>query len=775
MPKSKNKEPLEKLTEKLRSLFSPGSGPQNKAASPAKPRFNFWYLLMAILIFSYVQQNFLSGKVETIPYSQFKQHVAEGTVSKLTIGPENITGTLTGASSQNFTTVRVNDPDLVKDLDAKKVNYSGRYDSKLLGSLLSWILPLLIFFLIWRYAMKKMGPGMGVMSFSKSKAKIFAENDTKVSFADVAGIDEAKDELYEVVEFLRTPEKFQKLGGRIPKGVLLVGPPGTGKTLLARAVAGEAHVPFFSISGSEFVEMFVGVGAARVRDLFSQASNQAPCIIFIDELDALGKARGMNVMGGHDEREQTLNQLLVEMDGFEMNKGVIIMAATNRPEILDPALLRPGRFDRQVLVDRPDINGREAILVIHSKNVLLGPDVDLRNIAGRTPGFVGADLANIINEAALLAARNNKEIVEAADFDEAIDRVVAGLQKKNRVMNPKEKEIVAFHESGHAIVAESVEHADPVHKITIIPRGIAALGYTQQQPAEDRYLLTRSELLDRLAVLLGGRVAEELVFNEVSTGAQNDLQRASELARSMVTEYGMSDRLGLVSYERPRQPMFLPDSYTPAKSYSEAKAAQIDEEIMRFVEEAHKRVRAILAERRTVLDDLAHLLSNQESVQGDELRRMLSATAPDLADSSPDQSSPGLTGTEDHGHDQLDRNISPSRAHSEQNMMCEAQPGLVEKSAKLRSKTHKEGIPAVTRVRPNTLFTLLENGEAYFPAVEAALDLAQYEIYMESYIFRDDRTGQRIANALIRAARRGAKTHLLIDGFGSHSLPKKHA
>jgi len=388
-------------------------------------------------------------------------------------------------------------------------------------------------------------------------------------------------------------------------------------------VAGEAKVPFFSISGSEFVEMFVGVGAARVRDLFGQATSQAPCIIFIDELDALGKARGANVMGGHDEQEQTLNQLLVEMDGFETNKGVIIMAATNRPEILDPALLRPGRFDRQVLVDRPDINGREAILKIHARSVVLGPEVDLHKIAGRTPGFVGADLANIINEAALLAARKDKETVESADFDEAIDRVVAGLQKKSRMMNPQEKEIVAFHESGHAIVAESVEHADPVHKISVIPRGVAALGYTQQQPTEDRYLMTRSELLDRLAVLLGGRVAEELVFEEISTGAQNDLQRATDIARSMITEYGMSDRLGLVTYERPRQPMYLPESFAPGKKYSEAKAGQIDEEIARLVEEAHQRVRKILSERRTVLDDLARLVSQKEVVLGEELRKML--------------------------------------------------------------------------------------------------------------------------------------------------------
>jgi cell division protease FtsH len=628
MPSDGKKEPVENLIDKLRSVFGPRDPQKRKNALPPKAHFSIWYFLMAFLLFSYLQQYFFAGKVETIPYSQFKQFIAEGTLSKVTIGPENISGTLKGkgklpGQDQEFTTIRVNDPDLVKDLDDHKVSYSGHYESKFLSSILSWVIPIAIFFLIWRFVMKKMGPGMGVMSFSKSKARIFAESETKVTFADVAGIDEAKEELQEVVEFLSSPGKFQKLGGRIPKGVLLVGPPGTGKTLLARAVAGEAKVPFFSISGSEFVEMFVGVGAARVRDLFAQATSQAPCIIFIDELDALGKARGMNVMGGHDEREQTLNQLLVEMDGFETNKGVIIMAATNRPEILDPALLRPGRFDRQVLVDRPDINGREAILKIHSKNVLLAPDVDLRKLAGRTPGFVGADLANLINEAALLAARKDKEEVESSDFDEAIDRVVAGLAKKNRVMNSQEKEIVAFHESGHAIVAESVEHADPVHKISIIPRGIAALGYTQQQPTEDRYLMTRSELLDRLAVLLGGRVAEELVFAETSTGAQNDLQRATDIARSMVTEYGMSDRLGLVTYERARQPMFLPEGFAPGKTYSEEKAGQIDEEISRVVEEAHQRVRGILSDHRNVLDDLARLVSQKEVVQGEELRKMM--------------------------------------------------------------------------------------------------------------------------------------------------------
>jgi cell division protease FtsH len=620
---------MEDLKNKFRSLFS-HQDPQKKNALPPKAHFSIWYFLVAFLIFTLIQQYVLFQKVETIPYSRFKQYVVEEKVAKLTIGPEDISGTLKGKEKepgQDFTTIRVNDPDLVKNLDAHKVNYSGHYDSKFFSAVLSWILPIGIFFLIWRFAMKKMGPGMGVMSFSKSKAKLFAENQTKVTFADVAGIDEAKEELQEVVEFLSTPDKFQKLGGRIPKGVLLVGPPGTGKTLLARAVAGEAKVPFFSISGSEFVEMFVGVGAARVRDLFSQATAQAPCIIFIDELDALGKARGINVMGGHDEQEQTLNQLLVEMDGFETNKGVIIMAATNRPEILDPALLRPGRFDRQVLVDRPDINGREAILKIHSRNVLLGPDVDLRKIAGRTPGFVGADLANLINEAALLAARKDKETVGLPDLDEAIDRVVGGLQKKSRVMNPQEKEIVAFHESGHAIVAESVKHADPVHKISIIPRGIAALGYTQQQPTEDRYLMTRPELLDRLAVLLGGRVAEELAFKEISTGAQNDLQRATEIARSMVAEYGMSDRLGLVTFDRPRQPVFLPPGFSPSKTYSEEKAGQIDEEVARVVEEAHQRVRKILSERLNILNDLAHLLSKEEIVQGDELRKMLCTAA----------------------------------------------------------------------------------------------------------------------------------------------------
>ena len=618
---------LEDLKEKFQSLFASRNMQGKKDGLPPKTHFSIWYFLLTFLLIIYMQQYLFSAKIETIPYSQFKQNLVAGNLGRLIISPENINGTVKGVDKkpeQAFVTLRVDDPNLVKELDEHKVDYSGHYESKWLGSLLSWVLPFGIMFLIWRFTMKKMGPGMGVMSFSKSKAKLFAENETMVTFADVAGIDEAKEELLEVVEFLKNPEKFQKLGGRIPKGVLLVGPPGTGKTLLAKAVAGEAKVPFFSISGSEFVEMFVGVGASRVRDLFSQAASQAPCIIFIDELDALGKARGVTAFGGNDEREQTLNQLLVEMDGFESNKGVIIMSATNRPEILDPALLRPGRFDRQVLLDRPDINGREAILKIHSRKVLLDPDVDLRKIAGLVPGFAGADLANLVNEAALLAARKDRETVSAAEFDAAIDRVVGGLEKKNRVMNPREKEIVASHESGHAIVAESVEHGDRVHKISIIPRGIAALGYTQQQPTEDRYLMTRPELLDRLAVLLGGRVAEELVFGEISTGAQNDLQRATDIARSMITEYGMSDRLGLVTYESPRQPTFLPEGYSARQTYSETKATQIDEEITNVMEQTHQRVRGLLSKRREVLDKLARLLSEKEIVQGDELRQMLS-------------------------------------------------------------------------------------------------------------------------------------------------------
>jgi len=491
--------------------------------------------------------------------------------------------------------------------------------------LFGWILPIFILFAIWGFAFRRMGASSGLMSIGRSKAKIYVEGQVKTTFKDVAGIDEAVEEVKEIVEFLRNPERFRKLGGRIPKGVLLVGPPGTGKTLLARAVAGEAGVPFLSMSGSDFVEMFVGVGAARVRDLFKQATELAPCIIFIDELDALGKARGIGpVTGGHDEREQTLNQLLAEMDGFDPNSGVIILGATNRPEILDLALLRPGRFDRQIVVDRPDIKGREAILRVHARKIKLAPDVDLKVIAARTPGFVGADLANVINEAALLAARRNKKAVSMAELEEAIDRVIAGLEKKSRVMNKHEKEIVAYHESGHAIVAMSTPGVDPVHRVSIIPRGVAALGYTLQLPTEDRYLMTRTELEGRLKVLLGGRVAEEVVFKEVSTGAQNDLERATKIARSMVTEYGMSEKIGPINYSGERKPLFLGQELSPSPTvYSERVASLIDAEVQRIIQEAHAEVRRILTQKRDKLEKLARTLLEKEVVEREELLEIL--------------------------------------------------------------------------------------------------------------------------------------------------------
>ncbi|MGH7356934.1 MAG: ATP-dependent zinc metalloprotease FtsH, partial [Candidatus Rokuibacteriota bacterium] len=474
--------------------------------------------------------------------------------------------------------------------------------------------------------MRRVGGGpTQALSFGRSKHKILDRKELKTSFGDVAGVDEAKAELIEIVDFLKNPRKYQRLGGRIPKGVLLIGPPGTGKTLLARAVAGEADVPFFTLSGSEFVEMFVGVGAARVRDLFEQAKDKAPCIIFIDELDAIGKSRAgaSGFVGGHDEREQTLNQLLAEMDGFDSSKGVIIMAATNRPEVLDAALLRPGRFDRQVVVDKPDVRGREAILRLHARSVVLATDVDLTVIAARTPGFAGADLANIVNEAALLAARKEKDAVHMADFEEAIDRMVAGLEKKSRVLSEKERDIVAHHEMGHALVATSVAHADPVHKVTIIPRGIAALGMTYQLPTEDRFLLTRSELEDRIAVLLGGRVAEELVYGEVSTGAHNDLERATDLARMMVMRYGMSDRLGLVAYGA-RESLFLKGvGLGSEREYSEATARTIDEEVHAILDRTHDRVRGVLTTRKAALVAAAAELKRVETLEGERLKRLL--------------------------------------------------------------------------------------------------------------------------------------------------------
>ena len=589
-----------------------------------KTNFTIWYFVIAFLIILLVQNYFVSkGSEDVISYSELKESIRAGRIKELTITPETISGEWTTEKGiRRFQTVRVEDPDLVKELESLKVKYTGKIESKWVTNILSWIIPLIFFILIWRFLFSRIGPETSVMSFGKSRAKIVAEKDKKVTFVDVAGIDEAKEELKEVVEFLKNPGKFQRLGGKIPKGVLLVGVPGTGKTLLAKAVAGEANVPFFSISGSNFVEMFVGVGAARVRDLFAQAQNNAPCIIFIDELDALGKARGVNPVGRHDEQEQTLNQLLAEMDGFEPNTGVLIMAATNRPEILDPALLRPGRFDRHVVVDRPDIIGREEILKIHTRQVKLSPEVDLKVIASRTPGFVGADLANIVNEAALLASRKNKDSVEMMDIEEAIDRVMAGLEKKNRLMSKKEKEIVAFHESGHAIVATLLPSADPVRRISIIPRGISALGYTLQLPTEDRYLMTQSELLDRLAVLLGGRVAEEIAFGEISTGAHNDLQRATDIATSMVKEFGMSETLGYVTFEKEKKSFFFP-SLGPSREYSEETAKKIDDEVKKIIDQMYAKAKEILTSKKKHLGELARLLLEKEVVEEADLKRVL--------------------------------------------------------------------------------------------------------------------------------------------------------
>jgi len=608
-----------------------------------KTHFSIWYFVGAMLILMAFQSYFLSDQVGQLPYNEFKKLLKANQLNDIVIYDEIVSGKVKAGGLEGivspetakllgkekgeraFITARVQDPDLVKELEQGGVKFTGRIENKIVKFFTNWILPMLFFVLVWGFLMKRMGGASGgLMSIGKSKAKIYMEKDISIRFDDVAGIDEAKEELQEVIEFLKTPQKFQRLGGKIPKGVLLVGAPGTGKTLLAKAVAGEANVPFFSLSGSDFVEMFVGVGAARVRDLFTQAQDKAPCIIFIDELDALGKARGINPMGGHDEREQTLNQLLVEMDGFTTDKGVIILAATNRPEILDPALLRPGRFDRHVMIDKPDVTGREAILKVHSKGVTLGPDVDLQKIAARTPGFVGADLANIINEAALLAARKDKSQVEMGDLDEAIDRVVAGLEKKNRRMNEKEKEIVAYHESGHAIVAEVLPNADPVHKVSIIPRGIAALGYTQQLPTEDRYLMTKNELIDKISVLFGGRIAEEIIFQEVSTGAQNDLLRATDIAERMVREFGMSD-LGLVTFEKERRPLFLETGmgYDTGRQVSEETARGIDAEVKKIIELSRSQTRKILEEHQPQMRILAQRLLEKEVVEGEELREIL--------------------------------------------------------------------------------------------------------------------------------------------------------
>jgi cell division protease FtsH len=562
----------------------------------------------------------------SVSYTEFKEMVRAGRVADVVISDVRIRGSLKD-SNQPFVAIRVEDAALIGELEKQGVNVTGELVTNWWGSIFTWLLPLAFLVFIWTRALRGVGGSQGALAFGRSRAKIYAEDDVKVTFADVAGIDEATEELREIVDFLRNPAKYTALGGRIPKGVLLVGPPGTGKTLLARAVAGEAHVPFFSLSGSEFVEMFVGVGAARVRDLFAQAEQRAPCIIFIDELDALGKTRVASPLGTHEEREQTLNQLLAEMDGFDPRKGVIVMSATNRPEVLDPALLRAGRFDRRVVVDRPDLRGREAILHLHSRAVKLAAGVDLKVVAARTTGFAGADLASLVNEATLLAARRNQTEVTMSDFEEAIDRVLAGLKRK-RLMSGREREMVAAHESGHAVVASMLAGVDPVHKISIVQRGYGALGHTLQLPPEDRYLRTQEELRNQLAVWLGGRAAEEMLFREVSTGGHNDLQHATEMARAMVTEYGMSDVIGPVALGlRNRAPFLALSGGESTETVAEETAREIDREVKRLMTEAQARAVKILREHRAALDALIRLLLDREVVEGDEVRRLLQTEA----------------------------------------------------------------------------------------------------------------------------------------------------
>ncbi len=590
-----------------------------------RTQINFWYVIMAVLGVMLMQNLYTQyTKVEPIPYSQFHHFLEQGKVAEIAITENHIYGKLKVASSEGYTdfvTTRV-EPELAEELDRHNVIYTGVVQSTWMRDLLSWLLPMALFIGIWLFIIRRMSGGMsgGLMSIGKSRAKVFVEKETKVTFADVAGVDEAKEELIEIINFLKNPTDYGRLGGRAPKGVLLVGPPGTGKTLLARAVAGEAGVPFFSISGSEFVEMFVGVGAARVRDLFEQARQMAPAIIFIDELDSLGRARGAYGMGGHDEKEQTLNQLLAELDGFDVKSGIVLLAATNRPEILDPALLRAGRFDRQVLVDRPDKNGREQILAVHLKNVKLNTDIKVDQIAALTPGFTGADLANLINEAALLATRRNAAFVTMDDFNNAIERIVAGLEKRNRLLNPRERRVVAFHELGHAMVALALPGTDEVHKISIIPRGVGALGYTIQRPTEDRFLMTRAELENKMAIMLGGRAAEQVVFSEISTGAADDLVRATDIARAMVLRYGMSETLGHVAYEREHSPFLQPNMPMPKnREYSEETANKIDSAVRILVDDALARAIGILQKNRKLLDRTAEELLKTETLNQPEI------------------------------------------------------------------------------------------------------------------------------------------------------------
>jgi cell division protease FtsH len=591
-------------------------------------RFSIWYVILAIWGVLLIHNLLVSAfAIETIPYSQFLRLLKEQKITEVAISENQIEGRMVPADGVEgrtvmFRTVRV-DPEISELLEEHNVTFKGQIESTFLRDILSWVIPVALFIGIWLYMIKRMQGQQGFMTIGKNKAKIYVEDEVGVTFEDAAGVEEAKQELVEVIDFLKKPERFISIGGKMPRGILLVGPPGTGKTLLARAVAGESGVPFFSMSGSEFVEMFVGMGAARVRDLFTQAKQKAPCIIFIDELDALGKARGFGgAMGGHDEREQTLNQLLVEMDGFDAQVGVILMAATNRPEILDPALLRPGRFDRQVLVDRPDKNGREAILKVHLKQVHIEEGLDVEKIAAMTPGMVGADLANLVNEAALLAVRRGKKNVGMEDFEEAVERLVAGLEKKNRLINPEEKKIVAYHEVGHAIVAMALPGTDPVRKITIIPRGIAALGYTMQVPTEDRFLMRKTELLNKIATLLGGRAAEEIVFDDISTGAHNDLAKATDIARSMVKQYGMSETIGQVYHASAQRSPFLHPGMDGHAEYSQATAEMIDNEVRETINTQYLAAKRILEEKRELLEASTRKLLEQETIAGEELKAL---------------------------------------------------------------------------------------------------------------------------------------------------------
>lgn len=591
-------------------------------------KFSLFYLLIGLLAI-YFYQSFFAIQKKTLSYSEFKSLVAKNRVINCEISTQYIKGEYLNDKNQKeeFITVAVNDPNLVKDLETHHVNFSGTITNTWLTNLIfGWVLPFgLLFFLWWLMTKKIRGSSGSIFGFGKGRFKVYLNKRPDVKFSDVAGIDEVKYEVEEIVEFLKNPNKYQKLGGRIPKGVLLVGPPGTGKTLLAKATAGEAEVPFLSISGSEFIEMFVGVGASRVRDLFQEAKKLAPCIVFIDEIDTIGKSRAINTITSNDEREQTLNQLLAEMDGFESNLGVIIMAATNRPEILDPALLRPGRFDRQIIVDKPNVNGREAIFKVHVKKVKLDNDVDIKKLAQMTPGLVGADIENIVNEAALLAARENSEAVNMKHFEEAIERQIAGLKKQNRAMREEEKRRVAVHESGHAIIAYLIPNADKVHKISIIPRGVAALGYTQQLPTDDRYLITKQEMLNMIKVLFGGRIAEEIVLKDVSTGAQNDLSRATDIARSIVTKLGMSESIGLVVLEDPAKSRFLGSEgiFTQKDVISEKTKEAVDEEINKILNDCYRQARQILEQNIDKLEKLTNILLEKEEINEEELKKIM--------------------------------------------------------------------------------------------------------------------------------------------------------